>query len=207
MVLFGNSLMAEQRSLKPRILVRIQVPDPFYERTIEMNFRNKPRKKRSKIWEVDRDELQLIINKSNSFADVLRQLNIDSSNSNYYYSSLRMRIKKENLDISNIPKDNKGRKFNITPKINNDLIFVENSQHSRSSAKRRIIKENLIPYTCFECKTDSKWNGKNLVLVLDHINGVSNDHRLENLRFLCPNCNSQTNTFCGKNKRRITLDS
>jgi len=36
------------------------------------------------------------------------------------------------------------------------------------------------------------------VLVLDHINGVNNDNRLENLRFLCPNCNSQTATFAGK---------
>jgi hypothetical protein len=36
-------------------------------------------------------------------------------------------------------------------------------------------------------------------MVLDHINGVPNDNRLENLRFLCPNCNSQTDTFAGRN--------
>jgi hypothetical protein len=42
------------------------------------------------------------------------------------------------------------------------------------------------------------WNEKKLTLQLDHINGIRNDHRLENLRWLCPNCHSQTETFCGK---------
>ena len=42
------------------------------------------------------------------------------------------------------------------------------------------------------------WNGKKLVFQLDHINGKRNDHRLENLRWLCPNCHSQTETYCGK---------
>lgn len=45
------------------------------------------------------------------------------------------------------------------------------------------------------------WNGKPLILTLDHRNGISNDHRLENLRWLCPNCNSQTETFCGRRKK------
>jgi hypothetical protein len=44
------------------------------------------------------------------------------------------------------------------------------------------------------------WLGKPLVLILDHINGKHNDHRLVNLRLLCPNCNSQQPTFAGKNK-------
>lgn len=44
-----------------------------------------------------------------------------------------------------------------------------------------------------------EWNGKTMVLILDHINVVSNDHRRENLRLVCPNCNSQLSTHCGKN--------
>jgi 5-methylcytosine-specific restriction endonuclease McrA len=39
-------------------------------------------------------------------------------------------------------------------------------------------------------------------MVLDHINGIPNDNRIENLRFLCPNCNSQTDTFAGRNTNR-----
>jgi 5-methylcytosine-specific restriction endonuclease McrA len=47
------------------------------------------------------------------------------------------------------------------------------------------------------------WNGIPLVLVLDHINGKNNDNRQNNLRLLCPNCNSQQSTFAGKNKKKM----
>ena len=42
------------------------------------------------------------------------------------------------------------------------------------------------------------WNDKKLSLQLDHINGDNSDNRLENLRFLCPNCHTQTETYCSK---------
>ena len=63
-----------------------------------------------------------------------------------------------------------------------------------------IIKRNLLEYKCSCCGIGDTWNEKKLVLQLDHINGVNNDHRLENLRFVCPNCHSQTSTYKGKNK-------
>jgi len=77
--------------------------------------------------------------------------------------------------------------------------MVENSTYKRSSLKHRIIRSGIIPYKCAICDQNSTWRGENLTLILDHINGVGNDHRKENLRFLCPNCNSQTPTFAGRN--------
>ena len=71
---------------------------------------------------------------------------------------------------------------------------------TRSCVKKRIIKENIIKYECSECDIGGIWRDKKLSLHLDHINGDGWDHRLENLRFLCPNCHSQTETYCGKNK-------
>ena len=70
---------------------------------------------------------------------------------------------------------------------------------TRASVRKTIIREKLIPYECSKCGIN-EWNGKMLSLHLDHINGVNNDHRLENLRFLCPNCHSQTETYTGRNK-------
>jgi hypothetical protein len=79
-------------------------------------------------------------------------------------------------------------------------VFVEESVIDRGQVKRLIIRESLIPYLCELCGLGSNWNNKKLVLRLDHRNGVRNDDRLENLRFLCPNCDSQTDTFCGRNR-------
>lgn len=80
-------------------------------------------------------------------------------------------------------------------KKTNEEVFVENSFYARHNLKKRIIQQNLIPYVCQHCYNTGSWNGKKLVLQLDHINGVNNDNRLQNLRFLCPNCHSQTDTF------------
>jgi HNH endonuclease len=78
-------------------------------------------------------------------------------------------------------------------------VFCENSDFaSRMQIKKR-LKAKGLPQVCDECKLSGEWNGKPLVLQLDHINGVYNDNRIENLRLLCPNCHSQTDTFCAKN--------
>ncbi|HLP94965.1 MAG TPA: HNH endonuclease signature motif containing protein [Saprospiraceae bacterium] len=59
---------------------------------------------------------------------------------------------------------------------------------------------------CYFYKNPCIWNGKELNLILDHIDGVAGDNRPENLRFLCPNCNSQQVTNGGGNKGRVIMD-
>ena len=89
---------------------------------------------------------------------------------------------------------NKGKQ--ITP---NDEIFVEYSPYSTELVKNRIILNQLLDYRCSCCGID-EWQGRTIVLDLDHVNGNNRDNRLENLRFLCPNCHSQTDTYKGRNK-------
>jgi uncharacterized protein with PIN domain len=62
-------------------------------------------------------------------------------------------------------------------------------------------KGNYTPYICSICGLEPVWQDKELTLILDHINGINNDDRLENLRWVCPNCNQQLDTTNGKNKR------
>ena len=69
------------------------------------------------------------------------------------------------------------------------------------------MKAGVLKEICIECGQTNKHNGKKLVLQLDHINGDNNDYRIENLRILCPNCHSQTNTFAGKNQKERRINS
>lgn len=78
---------------------------------------------------------------------------------------------------------------------------------NRGNVKNRVIKEGWIINECALCGQQPEWQGKKLVMVLDHINGKNKDNRLENLRLLCPNCNSQTETFSGRNVKRTIPDS
>lgn len=81
------------------------------------------------------------------------------------------------------------------------VSFSAASKSSRRSVRRAILQDSLIPYVCALCGLGDDWQGALLVLHLDHINGIRNDHRLSNLRFLCPNCHSQTDTYAGRNLR------
>jgi 5-methylcytosine-specific restriction endonuclease McrA len=89
---------------------------------------------------------------------------------------------------------------NIAP-IGN--LLCEKSKYVTQTVKRRILSENLISYICIECGNDGSHNGKRLTLQLDHINGNKKDHRLINLRFLCPNCHTQTDTYGYKKRNQL----
>jgi hypothetical protein len=78
-------------------------------------------------------------------------------------------------------------------------VFVENSTYARHHIKRRIIEQNLIEYKCQICGLGPEWQGKPMPLILDHKNGVNNDNRIDNLRFVCSNCDTQLPTYKSKN--------
>jgi len=59
-----------------------------------------------------------------------------------------------------------------------------------------LYQEKLKNKVCELCGQDENWNGKKMSLILDHINGINNDNRLENLRIVCPNCNATLDTHC-----------
>ena len=64
--------------------------------------------------------------------------------------------------------------------------------------KNRLLQEGIMENKCSICNL-TEWNGKPLNMELDHINGNRTDHRLKNLRMICPNCHAQTETYRAKN--------
>jgi 5-methylcytosine-specific restriction endonuclease McrA len=72
---------------------------------------------------------------------------------------------------------------------------------SRAAVRRRLLSEGLLLNECSICGLQ-EWLGQPIAMHIDHINGVRDDHRLENLRMLCPNCHSQTPTYGGRNVKR-----
>lgn len=115
------------------------------------------------------------------------------------FGTFKYRAQKLGLYSPN--QNHRGRKLpNKGPKaFDLEDVLVENSSYARCLVKKRIIEAGLLDHTtCAECGQKDIWNGKTLVMHLDHTNGVNNDHRLENLRFLCPNCHTQTPTYCRK---------
>ena len=71
----------------------------------------------------------------------------------------------------------------------------------RSHVKGRLLRAGLLANRCGECGI-TEWRGRSLSCHIDHINGIKDDNRLENLRMLCPNCHSQTPIYSGKNVKR-----
>jgi len=114
--------------------------------------------------------------------------------------------KSAKIIYNNLPQETKDRMAWARGKTftENVDVFTDFSMHGNMFIKKRIIQENLIEYKCHRCDV-TEWFGEKITLDLDHINGNNRDNRLENLRFLCPNCHSLTSTYKGRGKNIGTV--
>ncbi|KKM73984.1 hypothetical protein LCGC14_1404920 [marine sediment metagenome] len=98
----------------------------------------------------------------------------------------------------------------VVARLGKSFTWFDDEEFFQGATKRKshnLVRRyaRLIPQNrCRGCGVTDEWNGEKLVLHLDHINGNRDDNRLENLRWLCPNCHSQTPTYCGRNGRGFT---
>jgi hypothetical protein len=154
--------------------------------------------KKSIILTISHKELQDIIDKCSSFVEILQTLGFDGYNGNHRTLSKRLK-----LEIFDFSKFNINKKIRISKIIKNKVepekIFIIGKKINNKTLKHNLIKENIKPYICSCCGLGPVWNGLELNLQIDHINGNNIDNRIENLRFICPNCHTQTTTFSGRN--------
>ncbi len=163
----------------------------------------------AKLKNLNLDEVKTIVSQTYSSAEACRRLGmvgtsgsttrfrkfLDNKQIDYsHWTSQRWSKDKTSLDDDRLRKTK-----------DKSLIFTDNSNASSSYVRKLLLKHKLKDYKCESCNLSNEWNGKQINLQMDHINGNRKDHRLENLRWLCPNCHSQTDTFCARNSNRNTV--
>ena len=142
------------------------------------------------------DQLKAAVLNNFSYSGAIRELGLSTRGNSF--TSVKCRIQNEGITTEHFKRIAHGR-------IPDSKFFVYGKIRSTSALRCRYLKLE-IEYSCVECHNKGIWNEKALSLQLDHKNGDLRDNRLTNLRWLCPNCHTQTNTFAGKRRPATDVD-
>jgi 5-methylcytosine-specific restriction endonuclease McrA/transposase len=150
-----------------------------------------------------RDMLTAAVAASTSMAGVMRHLGLRLNGGSHAH--LRRRITALGIDTSHFLGIAHARGTRSPRRKRPDEILIERPPEAKRQAPtvlRRALEELGRPYACAECGIGGTWNGRTLSLQVDHIDGQFWNCLAENLRFLCPNCHSQTSNYAGRNRPR-----
>lgn len=159
--------------------------DIDYSRILNKNIKDRWKEK----------NLKPIVENSDSVKEVLKKLKLRNAGGNF--KTLEKYVEKYDLSIEHFVKI----EHVFRNKIPTEKILVENSTYHRGHLKDRLYKEGLKERKCELCGQGEEWNDMKISLILDHINGIHNDNRIENLRIVCPNCNAGLDTHCKGNRK------
>lgn len=135
-----------------------------------------------------------------SYTEVARILGLGTTYGNR--ETVKKYIEKYRLDISHFDFGVSNHKKLVGRVDLSEILTINSSYLHTTNLKNRLYAEGLKKRKCEECNQDENWRGKKMSLILDHINGINNDNRIENLRILCPNCNATLETHGGKNIKK-----
>lgn len=150
--------------------------------------------------------LEELCQDSSSLAEVLRKAGRKPGGGSQ--ATLKQKIQEFSIDISHFSGQgwSKGKtaaedsRIQSKEKYSLEEILIEDSPVTQKILRGYIERHNVIPYKCAICGCTGEWQNGQIALELDHINGINTDNRVENLRFLCPNCHALTETYRGRNK-------
>lgn len=199
-------LLLEEKYSSVEIAKKLNVSEGtvrYWMKKYDLKYKHKRRS--SIVWSISKDHLEVMVEISNSLAEVLRKLGYDKHLNSALYRPLKQRLQEDGIDYTHIKlgrNSNKGRVF----KRDTKETFIEKLKSRKrlyGNDRDKLIKFDIIPHDkCSECGQDRTWNNKPLTLQIDHIDGNPKNNNPSNLRFICPNCHTQTKTFCIGNKTK-----
>jgi hypothetical protein len=145
-------------------------------------------------------ELREVIAASISYSDALRRLGLRTAGGNH--RTLQKYVRLWGISVGHFDPDAARIRALARGAIPLEEILVEHSTYSRGHLKERLYAAGVKQRRCELCGQDEDWLGARMALILDHINGVGDDNRIENLRIVCPNCAATFDTHCGRANRR-----
>lgn len=143
----------------------------------------------------DKEKLRIAAETSNSIKEVLDKLSVDTTN----YSGIKTAAEKFGIDLPRYKVTEMDR-LKQQERIANKILTVCSRRINGARLKDVTFALGLLENKCLFCGLEEEWNGQPITLQIDHINGNNKDNRIENLRILCPNCHTQTDTFAGRNR-------
>jgi hypothetical protein len=148
----------------------------------------------------DRTRLAETVAVSRSISEVLRRLEMRPAGGNH--STVKKYVTLWGISTDHFDPSWARRQSNARRAIPLAEVLVEASTYDRGQLKQRLYDAGLKERRCELCGQGEEWKGRRMSLILDHINGRGDDHRLENLRIVCPNCAATLDTHCGRNPPR-----
>lgn len=146
------------------------------------------------------EEFIKLAEESHSMSEFVLKLGYASGEGTHSRQNVKARCLKLGINPPKASNEYMGSFGALAGTIPIEKYFVKGTPRTGHVTRTKILKYNLLPYRCVMCGNTGEWNGKPITLEIDHINGDHLDNRLDNIRFLCPNCHSQTETFRGKKR-------
>ena len=150
----------------------------------------------SKIYLIPEQEFKQLILNATSYNGFLKSIGMSHGRSSV--DIVKRRCSELNINCEHFTKvHNSSSKKSLE-----EILTNKSTYKSTSHLKDRLVKEGVLKYQCSICGNQGNWMGKELTLQLDHIDGNKTNNELSNLRLLCPNCHTQTETYGSKRRTK-----